>query len=89
MSALKGQYSDVDSVAGPARRAFSITGHNTDELAVVTRGVMVTASGNLNLVFEGDTDAVVVPVTQNVYYPFAVKIVKSTSTTATGIIGFY
>lgn len=73
----------------PATKAFSITASDSVNLDQPTRGILVTAAGNLSLLFFDDTASVTIPVDANVVYPFCVKRVNSTSTTATGIIGLY
>lgn len=73
----------------PAKYAFSITPHDTNELSHVTRGLLVGVAGNVNVVLAGDTDAVVIALAAGIIHPLRAKIVKSTSTTATGIVGVY
>jgi hypothetical protein len=80
-----------------AFNAMAWTPSNTNYIAdandrpIATKGILVTVAGNLNLVFTDQTvaEAVVVPVSANVVYPFSVKQIRATSTTATGIIVFY
>jgi hypothetical protein len=73
-----------------SRHCRTITPSDTDELEYVTKAIMVTATGNLNVIFDGDTVAVVIAVTQNILYSgLAIKQILSTSTTATGIKAFY
>jgi hypothetical protein len=82
--------------SGPALKAITITPSDTNYLAdandapIHTRGIMVTVAGNLDLVFANQIidENVTVPVSANVLYPFAVKMVLEAST-ATGIIGFF
>lgn len=64
---------------------------DANDKPVAVKGLLVTVAGNLNLVFMDQevADAVVVPVLAGVVYPFAVKMIRSTSTTATGIVVFY
>ncbi len=70
-----------------ARKAFAITKSDTDELATITRGIMVGADGNLNVILADDTAGVVIAVLAGVVYPLRVRQVLSASTTATGIVG--
>lgn len=80
-----------------AFNAMSWSASNTNYIAdandkpIAVKGIMVTVAGNLNLVFmdQPEASAIVVPVSANVLYPFSVKMIKSTSTTATGIIVFW
>ena len=64
---------------------------DANDKPIAVKGVLVTVAGNLELVFMDQpyAAAVVVPVSANVVYPFAVKMIKSTLTTATGIVVFY
>ena len=78
----------------PAVHAFTITPSNTDYFAdandvqYVTKGIMCTVSGNIVAIFANDTAAVTVPILAGVLYPFSLKRINSTNTTATGLIGF-
>lgn len=78
----------------PATNAFAITPSDTNYLADAndkqfhTRGIMVTVAGNVVCIFAGDTAAVTLPLLAGVLYPFAIKKVNQTNTTATGILGF-
>lgn len=80
-----------------ARNAMSWSPSNANYIAdsndkpLPIKGVLVTVAGNLELVFmdQPESSAVVIPVSANVVYPFAVKMIKSSSTTATGIIVFW
>lgn len=56
-----------------------------------TKGFMCTGTGNIVAVFSDqlESEAVTLAVTQNVYYPFSLKMIKSTSTTATGLFIFW
>lgn len=91
MSTDKLGSSDAKKTEGvnPATMAFTITADDDTDLSQPTRGILVTGAGNLELIFFDDSAAVVVPVDANVVYPFCVKRVRASSTTATGIIGFY
>jgi hypothetical protein len=55
------------------------------------KGFMCTGVGNIVVVFtEQDvTETVTLAVSVNVYYPFSIKMIKSTSTTATGLYVFW
>ena len=71
-------------------RFFAITPNDSTDLAVPTRGIMVTGAGAVAVV--GVEDPVGSPVTlpglnPGTVYPFCVRRVMSTNTVATGIIG--
>lgn len=93
------QARDVIPSSVPATKVFAITKSDTNYLsetlnsvehAIATRYLMVNVAGNVNVVFAGQAlaDAVVLTLLAGVLYPFAVKMVLSTSTTATGITGY-
>jgi hypothetical protein len=88
---------DLRTGTSPACKCFAITPHLTNYLSetqagterqIHTRAIMVTVAGNLQCVFAMDDTAVIIPVDANVVYPFSLKRIISTSTTATGIFGF-
>lgn len=53
-----------------------------------SRWIMVGGDGDLVLMFEDGSEAVVKNVISGVMYPFAVRKVKETGTTATEILAF-
>lgn len=69
-------------------KGFAITASDTTDLAVQTRAVMCTVAGNIVAVWEDGTTNTL-PVSANVLYPFKLRRINSTSTTATGLFGFY
>lgn len=78
------------NVAGadwPADNFAAVTPHDTNELSFVTRGLMVGAAGNVKVDGGRGGVAVVLPALQpGVVYPFRVKKIYATDTTATGIV---
>lgn len=72
---------------GTARRCFSITPHATDA-NIVTRGFMVNVAGNVAVRFADDSADVTLTLLAGVVYPFRIKYVRVSGTTATGIFGF-
>jgi hypothetical protein len=74
----------------PARKGFSISTHNTNDLANVTRGIMIGGGSTMSVVFadDGDTPTTLSGLVPGQVYPFAVKRVRTTGTDATGIVGF-
>lgn len=57
---------------------------------IPVKGFMCTGTGNIVAVFSGqaESEAVTLAVTQNVYYPFSLKMIKA-ATTATGLFVFW
>lgn len=68
----------------PLTRGADVTTSDTAELAFLPRAVLVTAAGNLEVVWLNGTTQVI-PVSANLMYPISPKIIKATNTTATGI----
>lgn len=77
---------DFGSVMGPARKLRAVTPHASDELEFVANGIMATSAGNIAIVAQDDTEAVIVPVLAGQVYPIRVKAVRVSGTTATGIV---
>lgn len=69
----------------------AITAHDSTNITYPSqklgKGFMCTTSGNISAVFTDGTTAIL-PVTQNVFYPFSLLRINSTSTTATGLFAF-
>ena len=84
------KYSDVDSVMSSARKAFAITPHDTNELALTPKALYIGGAGNLVAILADDSASVTFTgLAAGTILPVRAKIVKSTSTTATLIIGLY
>lgn len=103
MTARKNTYSDKESIVRPMGHAQAVSLTDPGSLSppgddatmnpafsFVTRGIMVNVAGAVNMVFEDDAvgDAVSIQLLAKVFYPFAVKQILFTSTTATGITVF-
>lgn len=73
----------------PAVHAATITPHDTNELAFVSRGLMaITTAGIITVVtLAGDTVTVYLPL--GVVVPIRVRIIKSTSAVAAGIVSLW
>jgi hypothetical protein len=69
-------------------KGFAITPSDTVDFDVQTLAILATAAGNVVLVFE-DSTTLTVPVDANTIYPFKVRRINATSTTATGLKGFW
>lgn len=74
----------------PAEHAFAVTPSDSADLAHVTRGLWVGGAGNISVDLNGGETAVVFSgVAAGTMLPLAVTRVRSTSTTATLIVGVY
>ncbi|CCF85403.1 spike base protein, RCAP_Rcc01079 family [Nitrolancea hollandica] len=79
----------------PARKAIAITKDDSNPIPhpsgeATTRGILVGTAGDLKLLFQDDTVAVTVKsLAAGVVYPFSVKQVYNTGSTASDIIGLY
>jgi hypothetical protein len=82
--------SDRGLSSGPADNAFEITPHDTDLLDFYpTRGLYVGGAGDAVVEFADGTEVTLTGLQAGVVYPFALRIVKDTDTTATLLIGLY
>jgi len=77
--------------SGPAANLRAITPHATDDLPDgPCRAIWVGGAGNLNLVARGDTDPVpLTAVPAGTMLAIQVRAVRSSGTTATGIVALY
>ena len=72
----------------PVENAFSITPSDADNLRV-TRGLYVGATGNIRVTMAGGQTVTLTDLQAGVIHPLRVVKVFNTSTTATGIVGFF
>lgn len=73
----------------PITDIVSVTPNDSTDLAGgITRGIMVTAAGNVSVITKNGT-TVTIPVSENFPYPFSVGRIRSTGTTATGVFALY
>lgn len=78
----------ASGLTSPATRAFAITPHDTNELAVVPRAVYCSVTGQAVVVLANDTASVtLVGMIAGMIYPIRPKLV-TTATTAT-LVGLY
>lgn len=77
------------SSSSPARNAFAITPHNSNLIAHITRGLYVGVAGNVKVTMESGEEVTFVGVPAGYILPIRVKIVWSTGTTATTMLGLY
>ena len=77
----------------PARNALAITKSDTAKLPhVASKGISVNVAGDIAVRFVNQADnatAIVLTVVAGVLYPYHIKWVLSTGTTATGITVFF
>lgn len=79
-----------DSIAylGPATSAAAVTPSDASRLQP-TKGLTCAVTGTAAVRFEGDSADVTVTINSGVFYPYTVVFVRSTGTTATGIVALY
>lgn len=84
-------YSGAEGWTSPARKAFSITPHDTNLLSNLTRGIYVGGSGDIVLVMadDGDTSVTFFGAVAGTLLPIRVARVLATGTTATNLVGVY
>ncbi len=80
---------DPSEFSDPAIRAVSITPHDTNELATATRAIYVGVAGDVTATLARDSASVLFKAMPVGVHPISVKLVKSTGTTATNIVGLY
>ena len=80
----------LKSDMAPASNAFTITPHDTNELAFVTRGLYLGVSGDVAVTMANGDEVTFLNMAAGIIHPLRVKIVKDTGTDADlGIIGVY
>lgn len=77
------------SMISSGENAFGITGNDGADLAQVTRGLYVGASGNVKVTLVGGDTVTFVELAVGVIHPLRITRVWSTGTTATSIVGVY
>lgn len=79
-----------DGLGAPAIGAFAITPDDDTDLTIVPRALYVGGAGDIVVnMFRDGTAITFVGVTAGTVLPIRVLRVKSTSTTATSILGLY
>ena len=82
------QFLNRGDVDAPATRAFAITPHDSNALTRTTRALWVGGAGNIALRMKDDTvDVTFSGIAAGTLLPVRVTHVRSTSTTATLILG--
>ncbi|RJP21671.1 MAG: hypothetical protein C4529_07020 [Deltaproteobacteria bacterium] len=77
------------SLTGPIENGFAVTPHDSNEVAQTTRAIWVGGAGTLVVITRGGDTLTLVGVPAGTLLPIRAKIVKSTGTTATSIVGLY
>ena len=78
----------VRNILAPIDNATAVTPNDSTDLSYVTRGFMVGGSGAVNVDMagpDGDTTVLFTGCIAGQVYPFRVRRIRSTSTTATDI----
>ena len=80
-----------DDASSPARNSYAVTPHDTNEIGeFVPKALYVGTGGNISMQLVGDTAAVTFSnVPDGSLLPVRASIIKSTGTTASGIIALY
>lgn len=74
-------------LASPADIGFDITPHNTNDLAVYTRGIYVGVSGDVKVDLVNSGTITFANLAAGIIHPIRAKRVYATGTAATGIVG--
>lgn len=75
------------SSSGPASAAFAITPSDTVDLAFPAKALYVGGNGNVSVILQDDTEAVLFTgLVGGSVYPFQIKRVMNTNTTATSLV---
>lgn len=81
---FKSHYSHLES---PAEGAFSITPNDSTDLTTSTRSIYIGGDGDLNVDMIDGTTVLFTAVKAGSVIPIRVSRVRSTSTTATALVG--
>jgi hypothetical protein len=77
---------DLDKTQSTVR-AFAVTPNDSTDLSIATRGVYIGGAGTIRVTHVGDSAPTDYPVVASGFiYPWAVKRVHATGTTATNIV---
>ncbi len=81
--------SNSTGLSSPAKNAFTVTPHDTNQLTFVTRGIWVGAAGNMIVITSGGDTVTLVGIVAGTLIPLRVHTIKATGTTAASIVGLY
>lgn len=77
------------SLTSPLERGFSITPHDTNALAHVTRELYVGTGGTIVMELKHGDNVTLANVPDGARLPYRAAKVLATSTTASGMVGLY
>ena len=77
------------SLTGPVTGGFDITPDDATDLTTLPRALMVTGTGDMAVVLKDGATLTLPGLAVGVIYPFRVRRILATGTTATGIKGLY
>jgi hypothetical protein len=86
----KDRFSGVTSTTGPISDGFAVTPRDAEDLTEVTRALMVAAAGDIRvtLMDQAEGTFITLPAMQpGVLYPFRVKRIWASGTSASGVVG--
>lgn len=79
----------TSTILAPIAHGAAVTPHDTNELAFVTRGIIVGVAGNVKVTLASG-DVVTLPgLAAGVIHPVRAKVIWSTGTTATTIVALW
>ena len=78
-----------DSPEFSARRLVAIVPHDVNDLAYVTKGLLIGTGGNISVLAVDDITPVLIKVSDGQTLPIRAKRVLVTDTTATNIVGLF
>jgi hypothetical protein len=80
---------NAPGLTSPVTRAFTITPHDDNDLAIFPRGFMVSTAGNMVAILQGDTASVTIPLAAGVMHSIRVRRILASGTSVGTIVGFY
>lgn len=89
MSAINDFALHQSNWVAPFSDGFAITPHDTNELANVTRAIYVGGAGNIALTTVNGDSITLAGLALGDWVPIRAKIVLSTGTTATNLVGLF